>query len=258
MKTLLSVGSELGLVSLNEGIDNTPYEAAPNARVGFVTGAKGKRMFAVSIVGRGHDKEAKAAVQAAAAAGGYKSPKYDSGAGMSSSQVNVVVHADISSETMAKMVAAAKAALAKAGHDVEVMESREMAGEPDADETSALVKALEECACEDAEELSEEATELGVFNTTLSKLLMNLKKDVGATMIRQNYKGTGKRAHRRQMIVRMPGDSVIDVWLDNGFAQISGVYTMPGVDASPVEYGDQTPEQIYTVLKGRLQAALAK
>jgi len=52
----------------------------------------------------------------------------------------------------------------------------------------------------------------GEFNTKLSRKLRDLKRDVGATSVKQNYRGTGSKSARRQVLV----DGIrgtTDVWL---------------------------------------------
>ena len=91
----------------------------------------------------------------------------------------------------------------------------------------------------------------GEFNTRLAKLLQKLKKDAGATIISQNYKGTGGRAYRRQLWVSFKSGAVIDLWLEAGRIEFGGVVKNgpPGSNVAlpvrHVSYGDGTPEQVY-------------
>lgn len=62
------------------------------------------------------------------------------------------------------------------------------------------------------------------FNTALAKRLQSLKKDLGALNVRQGYRGTGSKAHRRQIWVELPhAERGIDLWLDTGIIGLGGV-----------------------------------
>jgi hypothetical protein len=80
-----------------------------------------------------------------------------------------------------------------------------------------------------------------------------LKKDFGATMAKQNYKGTGSKSAHRQIWCRFPG-AFFDVWL-TGNISLSGRYTR----ASRVEVGvyDGTPDEVYERIKPTIAAYLA-
>lgn len=86
-------------------------------------------------------------------------------------------------------------------------------------------------------------------NDALAKLIQkNLKKDLPSVeMIRQGYKGTGSKAHRRQLVIRST-ETVVDVWLDTGRVQIGGVYTHGSNPSSAFHVGDRTPEESYAEL----------
>ena len=88
------------------------------------------------------------------------------------------------------------------------------------------------------------------FNTALSKLLKKLKKDVGATKVRQGYKGTGGQKHRRQIWVDVPWNwRGIDLWLDTSAISLGGIIT-PFRPTPSVTYADRSPKQVYAeVLK---------
>jgi hypothetical protein len=98
------------------------------------------------------------------------------------------------------------------------------------------------------------------YNTALSKLFRRLKRDVGATNVRQSYRGTGGQKHRRQMWVRGPGASSTDLWLESGSVTFGGIVSiLPSgdhVDApkKSIEYGDMTPEQTYKAIVANLKA----
>ncbi len=65
-------------------------------------------------------------------------------------------------------------------------------------------------------------TSFETFNASLAKKLKSLKKDLGATNIRQGYKGTGSKSHRRQIWVSFPNAS-IDIWLEEFTIKLGGV-----------------------------------
>jgi len=89
------------------------------------------------------------------------------------------------------------------------------------------------------------------YNTKLMRLMKKLKKDAGATTIRQNYKGKGSQKARRQLWIRFKSGAVIDIWLDMGFVGLGGVVTNrpPGSDVTlstkRISYEKRTPEQTY-------------
>lgn len=91
------------------------------------------------------------------------------------------------------------------------------------------------------------------YNTALAKLMQGLKRDIGAKAIRQNYRGTGSKAHCRQLYVTLADDRVIDVWLNSGHAELGGVLRHTGM-LRDVHYGAKTPEGIYRVIAARLDA----
>lgn len=102
--------------------------------------------------------------------------------------------------------------------------------------------------------------DLNEFNTQLSKEMKKLKKDLGANNIRQNYKGTGSQAHRRQLWVHLPNNGCIDIWIDSGFVQLGGVVAnRPGggggyPNPRNIPYGDKTPQQVYMEVLASLTA----
>ena len=89
--------------------------------------------------------------------------------------------------------------------------------------------------------------DINVFNTKLAKLFQSLKKDAGATSIKQNYKGTGSRKFRRQLWIRFTSGVVIDIWLENKLVSFGGVVMNGGgtLSKKAVLYGEKTPEQVY-------------
>jgi len=86
----------------------------------------------------------------------------------------------------------------------------------------------------------------GEFNKKLAGLLKRLKRDIGATKIRQGYKGTGGRSHRRQIWIDQPDiDRGIDIWLEDSQIKLGGIlYT----GAGQIPYGDDSPEDVYKKL----------
>lgn len=83
------------------------------------------------------------------------------------------------------------------------------------------------------------------FNTKLARKLRGLKKSLGATGIRQAYRGTGSRKHRRQLWVRMPGlaQGFTDLWLDATRLRLGGVSDLRR--AEPIPYGTLTVDEVY-------------
>ena len=96
------------------------------------------------------------------------------------------------------------------------------------------------------------------FNAAVAKLIgKNLKKDAGASAIRQNYKGTGKQAHRRQLYINIGDAASVDVWLDSGYVKIGGVLDPPKRHETKKMLADLTPEQVYQWLAGTLKKMYA-
>jgi len=91
------------------------------------------------------------------------------------------------------------------------------------------------------------------FNTALAKLMRGLKRDVGAKIIRQGYRGTGSQKARRQIFVRWPDGTPLDIWLDKGSVQMGGIHnqTPPSPATFPAE---RTPEATYKKMVGILKA----
>ena len=91
-------------------------------------------------------------------------------------------------------------------------------------------------------------------NEGLSKQLKKLKKDLGAKTIKQNYRGTGAKKHRRQFWIRFANHSVIDVFLNDNDIQLGGVVWIDPrgnrVKPSPdrIKY-EETPERTYEKVK---------
>lgn len=97
-----------------------------------------------------------------------------------------------------------------------------------------------------------EDDEDNVFNTALAKLMRGLKRDVGVKIIRQGYKGTGSQKARRQIFVRWPDSTALDIWLMKGSVQMGGIMNQdpPRPDKFPMEgTPEATYKKIVTVLK---------
>ena len=92
-----------------------------------------------------------------------------------------------------------------------------------------------------------EQIDADVFNAKLAKLFQKLKKDAKASSIKQSYKGTGSRKHRRQLWINFESEAVIDIWLEQDSVVFGGVVARGGGNLSKthVAYGDRTPEQVY-------------
>ena len=95
----------------------------------------------------------------------------------------------------------------------------------------------------------------GTFNTALAKLIPRLKKDLGAVTIRQGYKGTGAKSHRRQIFVRFANDQSIDIWLDAHVVRLGGVMYSGFGHISNV---DKTPTEVYAELVTKLRPIAAR
>ena len=88
------------------------------------------------------------------------------------------------------------------------------------------------------------------LTSTLAKRIgKGLKADLAAESIRQNYKGTGSKKHRRQLWIRFKSGAVIDIWLEERLVSFGGVVSNGGGSPSPsphsVLYKEKTPEQVY-------------
>lgn len=92
------------------------------------------------------------------------------------------------------------------------------------------------------------AEDINAFTTQLAKLFQRLKKDAGASGVKQNYKGTGSQKFRRQLWCRYKSGAVMDIWLDQKAVRFGGVVMTGGADwikAKGVPYENKTPEQVY-------------
>ncbi len=83
-----------------------------------------------------------------------------------------------------------------------------------------------------------------------------LKKDLGAKTVRQNYKGTGSQAARRQLYCRFSTGAVIDIWIGTDGVRLGGVVEIDGAGnrvkpATNIVRGDDI-EVIYGAVKDAL------
>lgn len=84
------------------------------------------------------------------------------------------------------------------------------------------------------------------FTGKLAGLLKRLKKDTGCVAVRQNYKGTGSKSHRRQLYLGFANGETGDVWLEADRIEFGGVILFSGIPrGTAIEYGDKSPEQVY-------------
>lgn len=90
------------------------------------------------------------------------------------------------------------------------------------------------------------------INTKIAKLMQNLKVDLGCKAIRQNYRGTGSRAARRQLFVTLPNGRMIDVWLELGSVEIGGVIQAPVGAIKTIHYEANTASEIYLGIRAAL------
>ena len=79
----------------------------------------------------------------------------------------------------------------------------------------------------------------------LARELKRLKKDLGASNVRQGYKGTGSKAHKRQIWIRT-SQGVIDLWLEGAVVGMGGVVgtSLPPI-ACTVEGVLREPSAVY-------------
>jgi len=105
--------------------------------------------------------------------------------------------------------------------------------------------------------------EMMEFNNGLSKELKKLKKNLGAKRIQQNYRGTGKQAHRRQFYIHFAEPAVIDVFLENDEIKLGGVVWINSKGErlkpvpSKVKYSN-TPAETYKEVEKVLKEWLGK
>jgi hypothetical protein len=97
------------------------------------------------------------------------------------------------------------------------------------------------------------------YNTALAKLLQRLRQDAGAETIRQNYRGTGSRAYRRQLYVRFTNGSMIDLWLEDDRIELGGVVRRSAsTDQADlpkfIRYASKSPAEIYAEVAHALRS----
>lgn len=78
------------------------------------------------------------------------------------------------------------------------------------------------------------------FNTSLAKLMRGLKRDLGAKKVKQHSRNS--RGHRN-IWVSLP-DVTLDVWLDDGHAQLGRLLWKAQGWGPTIQYGNSTPEQV--------------
>ena len=87
------------------------------------------------------------------------------------------------------------------------------------------------------------------FSNALSKEIKKHKKALNIKSIKQNYKGTGKQAHRRQLWIRFNNGDVIDIFLDGPVVRIGGVLktgygSVKASGRSPAEVAREVAEKL--------------
>lgn len=96
------------------------------------------------------------------------------------------------------------------------------------------------------------------FNTRLARRLGRaLKKELGASSVRQNYRGTGaQNNHRRQLWCRglagLP-HGFTDLWLEQAYCDLGGV---SGLMLRPVPYENRTPAEVCAAVVAALRTAM--
>lgn len=95
------------------------------------------------------------------------------------------------------------------------------------------------------------------YNTALAKLVGGLKKNkaTGVSAVRQGYKGTGSKAYARQIWLKVPDHERggPDLWLENGYAKIGGIISMPNTIPAVRKYGEDAPEVVYNWIVDTMQ-----
>lgn len=79
------------------------------------------------------------------------------------------------------------------------------------------------------------------FTADVARELLRMKRALGITGMRQNYKGTGSQRFRRQLWTRFADVGPIDIWLDRESFQIGGV--LPGGLSGSFKYGEGDAKQ---------------
>lgn len=106
-----------------------------------------------------------------------------------------------------------------------------------------------------------EAEDPDAFNTALAKLMKRLKKDTGATKIRQNYKGTGGQKHRRQLYADWPNVGFgggFDFWLETDRVKFGGVQSTSMPDMPHEATPELTYRKMVPIVKAWVKAQQTK
>lgn len=84
------------------------------------------------------------------------------------------------------------------------------------------------------------------YTGQLSKAIKKYKKRLGIKSIRQNYKGTGRNKHRRQLYLRFKNGAVMDIWLESSGVTFGGVVMRGGRGRKPssVPYNDRSAKEV--------------
>ena len=114
---------------------------------------------------------------------------------------------------------------------------------------SELVKVAKSLVADEIDEAVE-------FNKDVLKEIKKLKKDLGATKIRGNYRGTGSKRADRQVFVRFGeggySSDVIDIWVKKGGTTLTANGSRLGVP--PISHEGKTPAQVYKIILKYLTA----
>ena len=103
--------------------------------------------------------------------------------------------------------------------------------------------------------VADEIDEAVEFNKDVLKEIKKLKKDLGATKIRVNYRGTGSKRADRQVFVRFGEggyNDVIDIWVQKGGTTLGGIYNR--LKVPPISHEGKTPAQVYKIILKYLTA----
>lgn len=95
------------------------------------------------------------------------------------------------------------------------------------------------------------------YTAAIAKLMQGLKKTVGASSLRQNYKGTGRESARRQIWTNFEDGSVIDIWLNHTNVEFGGVVSRRGGGEGggrirAVTYNGRSPEEVFADIEAVL------
>lgn len=92
------------------------------------------------------------------------------------------------------------------------------------------------------------------FNKQLARELGKFKRTLGATKVRQGYKGTGGQKHRRQIWIDLP-QGTIDIFLETNSAKLGGVMAPLGRGPdTTISYEGKSPKQVADEISKRLKA----